>query len=336
MPASVLTALAGRRVLITGGAGFVGSHVADILAGAGVESIVILDNMVRGRLENLASVLPAGNVRVVTGDIRDTPLLASLVRDSDLVFHLAALRITQCAAEPRAAIETMIDATFELVEACRQAAVKKIVYASSASVYGMASSFPTREDHHPYANRTLYGAAKVFGEGLLRAYNDMYGLDYIGLRFFNVYGPRMDVHGKYTEVLVRWMERLEAGEPPLIFGDGQQTMDMLHVRDVARACVLSAAAPASDVVLNVGGGTETSLLELAIKLSEVMGRPDMKPEFRPERAVNPVPKRLADVATARDLIGFETVIPLEAGLSELVDWWREERGNLVLPVQATA
>jgi UDP-glucose 4-epimerase len=320
--------LGGKRVLITGGAGFVGSHVADILVGAGVEEIVIVDNMVRGRMENLSSVLPSGKVRVVNGDIRDASLLSDLVREADLVFHLAALRITQCAAEPRAAIEVMIDATFELVEACRQSNVKKIVMASSASVYGMASTFPTREDHHPYANRTLYGAAKVFGEGLLRAYNDMYGTDYVCLRFFNVYGPRMDIHGKYTEVLIRWMERLEAGEPPLIFGDGKQTMDMLHVRDVARSCVLSAIAPASDVALNVGSGTETSLYQLARKLAEVMGRPDIHPEFRPERAVNPVPKRLADVALARDLIGFETTISLDEGLKELVDWWRAERGSL--------
>lgn len=327
-------ALRGKRVLITGGAGFVGSHVSDILVGADVGEIVIIDNMVRGRMENLSAVLPSGKVRVITGDIRDASLLGGLVRDADLVFHLAALRITQCAAEPRAAIEVMIDATFDLVEACRQSNVKKIVMASSASVYGMASAFPTREDHNPYANRTLYGAAKVFGEGLLRAYNDMYGIDYTCLRFFNVYGPRMDIHGKYTEVLIRWMERLEAGEAPLIFGDGKQTMDMLHVRDVARSCVLSAIAPASDVALNVGSGTETSLYELARKLSEVMGRTDIAPEFRAERAVNPVPKRLADVSLARDLIGFETTISLNDGLKELVDWWRAERDSISEPEPA--
>lgn len=320
-------ALGGARVLITGGAGFIGSHVADILAGAGVAEIVIIDNMVRGRIDNLGAVLPTGKVRVLDGDIRDVSLMSGLVRRVDFVFHFAALRITQCAAEPRAAVEVMVDATFELVEACRQSPVKKIVMASSASIYGMADAFPTGESHHPYGNRTLYGAAKVFGEGLLRSYCDMYGIDYVCLRFFNVYGPRMDIHGKYTEVLIRWMERLDTGEVPLIFGDGTQTMDLLHVRDVERSCVLAAIAPATDVALNVGGGTETSLFQLAKMLAEVMDQPDIIPEFRPERAVNPVPRRLADVSMARDLIGFETTIQLADGLRELVNWWRSERGN---------
>jgi len=321
--------LKGKRAFITGGAGFIGSHVADLLLDAEIGEIVVLDNMIRGRIENLAGALPSGRVRVIEGDIRNRALVNELVQGADYVFHLAALRITHCAAEPRAAIEVMIDATFDVVDACRQANVKKIVMASSASVYGMAQSFPTTEQHHPYNNRTLYGAAKVFGEGLLRSYNDMFGTDYVCLRFFNVYGPRMDIHGKYTEVLIRWMERLDAGEPPIIFGDGKQTMDMLHVRDVAQSVVLSAVAPATDVALNVGSGEETSLYDLARRLSAVMGRPEMEPIFKEARAVNPVPKRLADTSMARHLIGFETSIPLDEGLTELVDWWRPERATFV-------
>lgn len=326
--AEVKAALSGKSFLITGGAGFVGSHIADLLIDAGAAKVVVLDNMVRGRMENLSAVLPSNRVTVVNHDMRDTALLSSLVKDADIVFHQAALRITHCAAEPRLAVEVMVNSTFELLEACRAADVKKIVMASSASVYGMAHEFPTTEANHPYANRTLYGAAKAFGEGLLRSYNDMYGTDYVCLRYFNVYGPRMDIHGKYTEVLIRWMERLEAGQQPLIFGDGTQTMDMLHVRDVARANILAAASSASDVALNVGSGTETSLYQLARQLAKVMDREHIEPKFQEARAINPVPKRLASTSLARSLIGFETTISLESGLKEVVDWWRAERGNL--------
>jgi UDP-glucose 4-epimerase len=188
----------------------------------------------------------------------------------------------------------------------------------------MADQFPTTEAQHSYNNRTLYGAAKAFNEGLYRSFNDMHGLNYVTLRYFNVYGPRMDIHGRYTEVLVRWMERLARGEPPIIFGDGLQTMDMIHVRDVARANILSAVAPASDVALNVGSGTETSLLDLARLLCRVMDQPQLVPLHQAERGVNPVPKRLADVSKARDLVGFEATHPLEEGIAELVAWWRSE------------
>jgi UDP-glucose 4-epimerase len=330
IPAGSTNLLKGKRVLVTGGAGFVGSHIVDLLVDAGCAEIVVVDNMVRGRPENLASAMSApGKIEVVDGDIRNTQLMADLIDGTDTVFHQAALRITHCAAEPRAALDVMINATFDLVEQCQKAGVRKIVMASSASVYGMAEAFPTTERHHPYNNRTLYGAAKTFGEGLLRSFNDMYGTNYVCLRYFNVYGPRMDIHGRYTEVLVRWMERLEAGEPPLIFGDGQQTMDMLHVRDVARANILAAISPASDVALNVGSGTETSLLAVARHLGDVMDRPDIEPVHLEERAVNPVPRRLADTNLARSVIGFETTVALQDGLSELVDWWRAERSTLL-------
>ena len=181
----------------------------------------------------------------------------------------------------------------------------------------MAEEFPTTEQHHPYNNRTLYGAAKTFNEGLLRSFYDMYGLDYVALRYFNVYGPRMDVHGVYTEVLIRWMERIAAGQPPLIFGDGNQTMDFVYIEDIARANILAAKAMVTDEVFNVASGTETSLNELAHSLLNVMGS-DLKPEYGPERKVNPVPRRLADTKKARQLLGFEANIPLEVGLRRLV------------------
>ncbi len=319
-----MRSLCGKRVLVTGGAGFVGSHIVDLLVAAGCGKIVVVDNMVRGRIANLASALTSGRVEVTSGDIRDRALMRSLLAGTDTVFHQAALRITHCAAEPDEAMAVMVDATYDLLRQCVEEKVRKVVMASSASVYGMAETFPTGEDHHPYANRTLYGAAKSFGEGLLRSFNDMYGLDYVALRYFNVYGPRMDIHGRYTEVMVRWMERIEAGEPPLIFGDGSQTMDLVHVTDVARANMLAATSPAGDAVFNVGSGTETSLLDLAHAFARVMGRPDLKPLHREERAVNPVPRRLASVEAASDRLGFEASVALEDGIAGLVRWWRGE------------
>lgn len=318
--------LAGKRILVTGGSGFVGSHIVDELIAADAAEVIVVDNMVRGRPANLAAATDSGRVTLVEGDIRDGVLMDRLVKGTDTVFHQAALRITHCAAEPDEAMTVMVGATYDLLQRCVAHKVRKVVMASSASIYGLAPHFPTPESDPPYDNRTLYGAAKSFGEGLLRSFNDMYGLDYVALRYFNVYGPRMDLHGKYTEVLVRWMERVANGQAPVIFGDGLQTMDMIHVRDVARANIAAASAEASDRVYNVGSGTETSLLDLARAISSVMGRPDLVPEHAPERSVNPVPRRLCDPSAAARDLGFTAGISLEQGLSELIGWWREERG----------
>jgi UDP-glucose 4-epimerase len=316
--------LRGKRVLVTGGAGFVGSHIVDLLLDEGCERIVVVDNMVRGRPGNLAAALLSGRVELIDGDIRDAALMRRLVAGCDTVFHQAALRITHCAAEPDAAMQVMVNATYDLLRLCVELEVRKVVMASSASIYGMAEDFPTAEDHHPFGNRTLYGAAKSFGEGLLRSFNDMYGLDYVALRYFNVYGPRMDIHGRYTEVMVRWMERIAAGQPPIIFGDGLQTMDMVHVRDVARANILAARAPATDVVFNVGSESETSLIDLARELARAMGRPDLVPVHEAERSVNPVPRRLASGAAAARELGFRPVVDRAEGVRDLVSWWRSE------------
>jgi UDP-glucose 4-epimerase len=314
----------GERALITGGAGVVGSTLADQLVEAGAEEIVILDNLVRGRRENLAWALENGSVRIVEGDIRDRALVAELTRGIDVVFHQAAIRITQCAAEPRLALEVLVDGTFNVLEAAANEGVRKVVAASSASVYGLAEEFPTDERHHPYANDTLYGAAKTFNEGLLRSFHAMNDLDYVALRYFNVYGPRMDIHGVYTEVLVRWMERIAAGQPPLILGDGSQTMDFIYISDVARANVLAAAADATDAVFNVASGVETSLADLARMLLNVM-ESDLPVEHGPERGVNKVPRRLADTGLAREALGFKAEVGVEEGLRLLVDWWRAEQ-----------
>ncbi|MGN6551981.1 MAG: NAD-dependent epimerase/dehydratase family protein [Pararhizobium sp.] len=313
-----------KRILITGGAGLIGSHIADLVAREEPREIVILDNFVRGRRENLAEAEAILPLTVVEGDIRDRRLLKELFEGIDVVFHQAAIRITQCAEEPRLAFDVLAGGTFDVLEAAVAAKVGKVVAASSASVLGLAESFPTTEDHHPYNNRTIYGAAKAFNEGLLRSFAEMYGLNYVALRYFNVYGPRMDVHGVYTEVLIRWMERIAAGKPPLIFGDGSQTMDFVDVRDIARVNVLAAKSDVTDEVFNVASGEETSLLDLARMLSAVMGS-SLAPEHAPERKVNAVPRRLASTDKARDMLGFSAEISLEEGLRDLVAWWRQER-----------
>ena len=316
------------RVLVTGGAGLIGSHIIDLLVDGQEKGtygeIVVLDDFTRGRMENLASALPRGKISVVEGDLRDVETVRRAMDGIDLVFHLAAIRITHCAENPRLAMDVLGNGTFNVVEAAQQAGVRKVVASSSASVYGMADEFPTTENQHPYNNRTLYGALKAFNEGLLRSFNDMFGLPYVALRYFNVYGPRMDVFGKYTEVLIRWMDRIIGGEQPLIFGDGNQTMDFIYVTDIARANVLAAQADVSDEVFNIASATETSLNDLAAALSKVMGS-DLPPEYGPERSVNPVPRRLADVHKARQLLGFESQVGLEAGLADLVTWWRSVR-----------
>ncbi|BCJ49730.1 NAD-dependent epimerase [Actinoplanes sp. NBRC 14428] len=314
----------GSRALVTGGAGTIGSHVVDELIRGGAAEVVVLDNFVRGRRENLAWATANGPVRLVEGDIRDRELVRAETAGKDLVFHLAAIRITQCAEEPRLANEVLVDGTFNVVEAAAAEGVRKVVASSSASVYGLAEQFPTTERHHPYHNDTFYGAAKAFNEAMLRSFHSMSGLDYVALRYFNVYGPRMDIYGLYTEVLIRWMERIESGTPPLILGDGLQTMDFVHVADIARANILAARADVTDEVFNVASGTETSLKELAQALSEVM-KSDLAPEHGPARAVNGVTRRLADTRAAADRLGFRAEIGLHEGLRGLVEWWRESR-----------
>jgi UDP-glucose 4-epimerase len=316
--------LTGRRFLVTGGAGTIGSTIVDQLVAAGAGDIVALDNLVRGRPENLTAARDSGVVRFVHGDIRDRNLVRSLMPGIDVVFHQAAIRITQCATEPRLALEVLVDGTYEVVEAAVEAGVRKVVAASSASVYGMAEVFPTPERHHPYANDTLYGAAKTFNEGLLRSFHAMHGLDYVMLRYFNVYGPRMDIYGLYTEVLIRWMERIDAGSPPLILGDGQQTMDFIFTGDIARANLLAAASDITCEVFNIGSGTETSLVELANALQRAMGS-RLPPEFGPARGVNAVTRRQADVSRAGQRLGWKPEVDLEEGMRRLVAWWRSER-----------
>src|SRR6202167_975864 len=310
----------GANILVTGGCGLVGSTTVDLLLrGFSPNRVIIFDNIHRGSLVNVEGALKDPRITLVKGDIRDVETLNKVTEGIDAVIHMATLRITACAAEPREALGVMCDGSFNVLEAAQSAGVKKVVTASSASVYGMADVFPTREDHHPYNNRTWYGASKVMLEGLLRSFNDMYGLPYVALRYFNVYGPRMDIHGRYTEVLIRWMERIASGEPPLILGDGSTTMDFVYIEDVARANLQALLSVLGDEVFNVGSGTETSLNELADALLWVM-KSNLRPVYGPERKVNPVARRCADTTKAAELLGFRVSVGLEEGLRRLVDW----------------
>lgn len=313
-------AFAGARALITGGAGFIGSTIADQLLEAGAAEVTVVDDLVRGRRENLDAARRTGRLRLVEGDIRDAALVDDLTRGQDLVFHQAALRITQCAEEPQHAVETMALGTQHVLDAAVRHRVSKVLAASSASVYGEPDRLPIDEEA-PFRNRTLYGAAKIFDEQLLRAYADMYGLRYVALRPFNVYGPRMDVHGVYTEVMIRWLQRLERGAAPIIFGDGLQTMDFIDVADVAREYLCAALSDATDVVCNAGTGIETSLRDLCRLLCAARGRPELEAVHEPPRKVNPVSRRRASTTLAREVLGFEAQIPLDAGLHRLVDWF---------------
>ncbi len=322
--------LQGATALVTGGCGLIGSTIVDQLVAAGAKRVVIIDNLTRGTLLNVEQAIENGPVELVHADIRHFDAIRPYFDGIDVVFHQAAIRITACAEQWRECQAVLVDGTFNVVEAAVEAGVKRFVAASSASVYGAADTFPTKENHHLYNNRTLYGAAKIANEATYRAFHEMCGLPYVALRYFNVYGPRMDVFGKYTEVLIRWFDCLDQGVPPRIFGDGKQTMDWVFVEDIARANLAAAEADVSDEVFNVASGVETSLRDLLDLLLQITGNTGVKPEFLPDRKVNPVPRRLADVEKARRLLGFTCRVGLEEGLRRLIAWRQELIANHLL------
>src|SRR5882672_8308935 len=320
--------LAGKTALLTGGCGFIGSHIVDLLIrDERIGRVIIIDNLTRGTVRNIEWARERGDVELVQKDIRRLEDIRPYFNGVDVVFHLAAVRITACGDQPRECLDVIIDGAYNVVEASVQAGVKRFVASSTASVYGAADSYPTSEEHHPYNNRTWYGAAKLANEGLYRAFNDMFGFPYMALRYFNVHGPRMDVFGKYTEVLIRWLDCLDRGERPKIFGDGQTSMDFVYVEDVARANILAAKSDLVDEVFNVACGAETTLLELLQTLLKVVGRTEIQPEFLPERAINPVPRRLADITKAEQKLGFLAQFGLEEGLRRLVEWRKQVISN---------
>ena len=314
--------LKGKRVFVTGGAGCIGSFVVDELLREGVQEVITIDNFDKGQRENLAPALASGRVRLVEGDIRNAALAQELLEGIDHCFHLASLKIIQCMAEPQESLEVNITGTFNVLEACVRHKVKKIVFSSTASVYGQADIFPTPETHHPYNNKTFYGALKMGNELMLRAFYRMYGLKFNILRYFNVYGPRMDANGKYTEVLIRWYKLIQQQQPPLIYGNGQQTMDFIYVEDVARATVLAMKNDSFNEVFNCASGVETTLEGLCQALLRAM-RSNLAPCYMPlpqDRNKIEVLRRLADISKAKQVLGFVPRVSLPEGLERLVAW----------------
>ncbi|GAA4439469.1 NAD-dependent epimerase/dehydratase family protein [Pontibacter saemangeumensis] len=319
------------HILITGGAGFIGSYVVEELLKSQPAKIVILDNLIRGSFDNMASFIQNPIVEFVGGDIRDTVLLEKCVTGVDYVFHMAALRINACAANPRDGFEVMLKATFDLAELCAKHRVKKVIYSSSASVYGLAQHFPTPETDNPYDNQTFYGGAKMWGEQLLRSFKFMYNLDYVALRYFNVYGARMDTDGKYTEVMIRWLDCIHEGKAPLIYGDGSTTMDFVYVRDVAKANIVALVSDVTDQAFNVGNCEETSLKQLLQAMLKV-NNSALEPEYREENSINPVSRRLADNSKAKELLHFEPTVNIEEGLKELSQWYFKKKKTIALSI----
>ena len=320
--------IAGRCFLVTGGAGFIGSAIVDQLLDAGAAEVRVIDNFVRGNRDNLASSVRRGKVRIIEGDIRDAADVDRVVKGVDYIFHEAALRITRCAEAPREAVDVLIGGTLNILESAVRYGVKKIVAASSASVYGDPSYLPMDETH-PFNNRTMYGAGKIAMEQILRSYYTSFGLPYIAFRYFNAYGPRMDMTGVYTEVMIRWLDAIESNRPPLIFGDGQQSMDFVYVRDIAHANLLALQGDVADEVFNVGTGVQTTLNELCELLLEVMGS-SVRPEYREARKVNNVRSRRSSIEKAEKLLGFQAKVSLEEGLLKLVEWRRMAKRAPVL------
>jgi UDP-glucose 4-epimerase len=323
-----MTEIKGSRILVTGGAGFIGSHVVGELTQEDVKEIVVYDNFCRGTTANLRSALRDPRVKVYEagGDICQTDILDSAMSGVDYVIHLAALWLLQCYEYPRAAFDVNIRGTFNVLEACLRHKIKRLIYSSSASVYGNAVEIPMTEEH-PYNNRTFYGATKIAGEQMCRAFYHRYGLNSVSLRYMNVYGPRQDDRGVYTSVIMKVLDRLDQGLPPIVFGDGSQCYDFIHVTDVARANVCALKSDATDEFLNVGAGTKTSVKELVDLILRMTGS-NLEIEYRPQHTEQSlVTHRVGSTEKARRIIGFEARIPLEKGLRSVIEWRRTNEGG---------
>ena len=320
--------LRGNRILVIGGAGFIGSHVVDEMTREDVKEIIIYDNFCRGTMENLKEAQKEPRVRIyeVGGDICQTDILDSAMKGMDYVVHLAALWLLQCYEYPRAAFEVNSRGTFNVLEACVNHKVKKMIYSSSASVYGDAVEIPMTEEH-PYNNKTFYGATKIAGEQMCRAFHHRYGLNYVGLRYMNVYGPRQDYKGAYIAVIMKILDRLDQGLPPIVYGDGSQSYDFIYVSDVARAniCALKSDV-AVDKCYNVGRGRQTKIRELCELILEITGKSyEIKYEQAGETFVT---NRIGSTEKARRDLGFLADVDLREGLQRLIEW---RKSNLFEP-----
>jgi len=312
--------LRGKKLLVIGGAGLIGSHCVDELVKEDVTEIRVYDNFVRGTHENLAGALRDPRVKVfdVGGDICQTDILDASMKGTDGVFHLAALWLLQCHEFPRAAFDVNIRGTFNVLEACVANGVKRLVYSSSASVYGDAVEEPMTEDH-PFDNKNFYGATKICGEAMARAYHHRYGLNYVGLRYMNVYGPRQDYRGAYIAVIMKMLDAIDRGEGPTILGDGTEAFDFVAVQDCGLANVCAMKAETTDRFYNVGTGRRTSLKELAERLIALTGC-KQPITYAPRSQATLVRNRIGSAKRASDEIGFQAKVSLDDGLRALIAW----------------
>ena len=317
--------LDGKSVLVIGGAGLIGSHVVEELLKTTVKKIVVFDNFSRGVRENLAEAMKSDRVSIfpLGGDVLHTDILDKAMEGVDGVIHLAALWLLHCHEYPQSAFEVNIRGTFNVLEACRKHGVEKLVYSSSASVYGDAVEQPMTEAH-PYNNWTFYGATKIAGEHMLKAYHKRYGLKGVGLRYMNVYGPRQDYRGAYIAVMMKILDSVDNDERPKVYGDGSQGYDFIHVADVARANVCALASDCEFGFYNVGRGVKTSIKELAELLLRLTGRSDLGIQYEPAGQTFVTNRVGCPKAAKRDL-GFEWKIDLEDGMRSLIEWRRTHR-----------
>jgi UDP-glucose 4-epimerase len=310
----------GKKFVVIGGAGLIGSHTVDLLTRQDVGQILIYDNFMRGTPENIGDALTDPRVTVydVGGDICQSDILNAAIEGADGVFHFAALWLLQCHEFPRAAFDVNIRGTFNVLEACVQQGVKRLVYSSSASVYGDAVEEPMTEDH-PFNNKNFYGATKIAGEAMARAFHHRYGLNVVGLRYMNVYGPRQDYRGAYIAVIMKMLDAIDRGEGPTILGDGSEAFDFVAVKDCARANLCAMRAEAVDSFYNVGTGQRTSLKELAEMLLHLTGS-NQPIKYAPRSQATLVRNRIGSPKRAAAEIGFVAEMPLDQGLRELIAW----------------
>jgi UDP-glucose 4-epimerase len=314
--------IAGSKILVTGGAGLIGSHIVDELVRAGAEEIVVYDSLIRGSPVHLEWARASGNVRLVEGDLRETESLRAAVEGCDYVFHQAAAWLRKCQREPRMSLEVNIAGTFDLLEACVDNGVKKLVAASSSSVYGDGLYLPT-DEKHPFENDLFYGASKVANEQHYACFHKQFGLEYVAFRYLNVYGPRQPFEAAYTDAVMHFLNRIDTDEAPIVRGDGSATVDLVYVEDVARANLMALESDVSNEVFNVCCGVETTVKELAELLIRLCGKEGrLSPQFEPIDT-GLVQRRWGDPTKARELLGFSATTALERGLSRVIEW-REE------------
>jgi UDP-glucose 4-epimerase len=309
----------GKKLVLIGGAGLIGSHTLDALVKEDVKEIVVYDNFVRGTNENISESLKDPRVKIydIGGDILQTDILNSALKGADGVFHFAALWLLQCHDYPHSAFETNIRGTFNVLDACVQQNVKRLVFSSSASVYGDAVQEPMTEDH-PFNNKNFYGATKICGESMARAYHHRYKLPLVGLRYMNVYGPRQDYQGAYIAVIMKMLDNLNKGVAPVVYGDGSQAYDFVYVGDCAQANVCAMKSDAVDEFYNVGTGTRTSIKELAELVLKISGS-DLDIQYEPQ-GLTFVKNRIGCPKKASEQIKFTATVALEDGLRELIAW----------------